>query len=218
MNRKIFMDRLRELLKNIPADERDEALAYYESYFDEAGPENERSVVEELESPEKVAETIKKDLFTNAEENPNAVAEPFLQERKEEEHTYGRGGDKTSNVILLIIIGILTFPIWVSAAAVLFGLVVAAFGVLFGGVVGIVAGTAAFLIGGFALVLAGMGMCFAGEAAAGLLTTGAGLLLSAAGVLALLFMVWFCGKIVPMICRGIMNLCRRPFKGKERMV
>ena len=62
MNRKVFMERLRECLADISAEEREDALTYYESYFEEAGVENEAQVIEELGSPEKVAENIKRDL------------------------------------------------------------------------------------------------------------------------------------------------------------
>ena len=43
MNRKVFMERLRECLADISAEEREDALTYYESYFEEAGVENESS-------------------------------------------------------------------------------------------------------------------------------------------------------------------------------
>ncbi len=37
MNREEFMAKLKALLGDIPADEREEALQYYEDYFDDAG-------------------------------------------------------------------------------------------------------------------------------------------------------------------------------------
>ena len=43
-------------------EERREALSYYQSYFEDAGEENEERILKELESPEKVAATIKTDL------------------------------------------------------------------------------------------------------------------------------------------------------------
>ena len=45
MNRSEFMTRLRELLTDINEAEREEALSYYEEYFDDAGEENEASVI-----------------------------------------------------------------------------------------------------------------------------------------------------------------------------
>ena len=56
MNRKEFMERLAKLLWNISESEREEALQYYNDYFDDAGIENESRVLEELGSPEQVAD------------------------------------------------------------------------------------------------------------------------------------------------------------------
>ena len=65
MNRTEFMRQLESLLQNISATEREEALQYYNEYFNDAGPENEQNVIEALGNPVKVAENIKKDIFGN---------------------------------------------------------------------------------------------------------------------------------------------------------
>ena len=62
MSRVEFMFELGKLLGDIPYDERIEALTYYESYFEDAGEENEHQVIEELGSPSQVAAIIKADL------------------------------------------------------------------------------------------------------------------------------------------------------------
>lgn len=51
MNRKQFMEQLERLLSDISEAERQEALEYYEGYFDDAGPENEGEVIRELGNP-----------------------------------------------------------------------------------------------------------------------------------------------------------------------
>ena len=61
MNRIEFMETLSGLLMDIPEEDRIDALKYYNDYFDDAGSENEQKVIEELESPEKVAMKIKAD-------------------------------------------------------------------------------------------------------------------------------------------------------------
>ncbi len=55
------MESLSRLLQDIPEEDRIDALKYYNDYFDDAGSENEQNVIEELESPEKVAMKIKAD-------------------------------------------------------------------------------------------------------------------------------------------------------------
>ena len=65
MSRTEYMRQLESLLQNIPDTEREEALQYYNEYFNDAGPENEQNVIEALGNPAKVAENIKKDILWN---------------------------------------------------------------------------------------------------------------------------------------------------------
>ena len=68
MDRAQFMQELEKLLADISETERQDALDFYNSYFDDAGAENEASVLRELGSPEKVAAIIKADLKGSAGE------------------------------------------------------------------------------------------------------------------------------------------------------
>lgn len=63
MNRADFMKNLEELLADMAPAEREEAIQYYNDYFDDAGEENEQSVIESLGTPEQLARTIKAGLF-----------------------------------------------------------------------------------------------------------------------------------------------------------
>ncbi len=63
MNRAEFIRQLECLLQSIPDAERQEALQYYNDYFDDAGDENEQDVIEALGNPARVAENIKRDLL-----------------------------------------------------------------------------------------------------------------------------------------------------------
>ena len=74
MNRDEFLKRLEALLFDISDEERAEAMAFYHSYFEDAGEGNEANILAELESPEKVAETIKKDLGMVVAVNPQSNA------------------------------------------------------------------------------------------------------------------------------------------------
>lgn len=62
MNKDEFLRQLEVLLSRISQEERTEALAFYRSYFEDAGEANEAKILEELESPQKVADSIIKDL------------------------------------------------------------------------------------------------------------------------------------------------------------
>lgn len=63
MSRAEFMRRLAELLADVSPAEREEAIQYYNDYFDDAGTENEQSVIASLGTPEELAKTIKAGLF-----------------------------------------------------------------------------------------------------------------------------------------------------------
>lgn len=67
MNRLEFMRKLAELLEDIPAQERAEALRFYNGYFYDAGEENEQQVIESLGSPEAVAEVIRREVAEDME-------------------------------------------------------------------------------------------------------------------------------------------------------
>ena len=79
MNKIGFMSQLEGLLAEIPAAEREEALQYYNDYFEDAGPENEQSVIKALGSPREIAENIKAELRgevipTSAKAGDHAIA------------------------------------------------------------------------------------------------------------------------------------------------
>ena len=71
MDRAQFMQELEKLLADISETERQDALDFYNSYFDDAGAENEASVLRELGSPKKVAAIITPSFQTIS----NAVTE-----------------------------------------------------------------------------------------------------------------------------------------------
>lgn len=76
MRREEFLQQLEQLLMDISEEERKEALRFYESYFEDAGEANEEKILKELESPQKVADTIKKELGGNSGFGVKPEAEP----------------------------------------------------------------------------------------------------------------------------------------------
>ena len=81
MNRVQFMEQLKKLLSDISEEERQEALEYYESYFDDAGEDQEAEVIRELGSPGKVAAIIKEDL-KGSSQNYGEFTENGFQEKQ----------------------------------------------------------------------------------------------------------------------------------------
>lgn len=68
MTKESYLAELAHHLKKLPKDDYQNAMAYYTEYFEEAGPENEAQVIEELGNPRDVAaELVQALLQGNAE-------------------------------------------------------------------------------------------------------------------------------------------------------
>ena len=100
MNRQEFMGQLNRLLAEVPEDERQDALAYYEDYFDAAGPEQEDQVIQDLGSPGKVAAIIRADLRegsrTRGEFTENGYQDDRFSERRQTPARRGESREKGS--------------------------------------------------------------------------------------------------------------------------
>lgn len=201
MNRKEFLKQLEELLSDIPEAERRDAMNYYQNYFDDAGVEQEQTILEELGSPEKVAESIKRDLFG---ENYDAYVKA-KQEKQQREN-------RTLRNILIVVALVLTFPIWIGLVALAFGILVTVFAGLFGVAVAVIAVVAACLFAGVAVTVIGMIKAVAGFPAVGLIVIAGGLLVFMIGILGVVALVWIFGRIFPWLIRAIVRLCKRPFQ------
>ena len=220
MNRKEFIDKLDYLLQDIEDIEREEALQYYEDYFDEAGSENESQVIKDLGSPERVAAIIKAGLENqfdqdieysekgmdnaNYKEVREVIEAEVIDKEKKENHFKGNP-DRNRILIILIIIGIifLALPIGGGLFGVCIGVIAALFalgiGVLTGGVVCLV-GAVACLDRTGAVILAstpGMGLI--------ILATGFGLIALSIGFFAL---ARGTVKAIPLMVSGVVNLIK----------
>lgn len=224
MNRAEFMKRLRELLSDISESEREEALNYYEDYFDDAGIENEQDVIASLGSPEKVARTIKEGLNDSHGEQGEFSETGFQGYEdtvKDEVGQHGRvslsdriKGLGTSGLILILILAIFALPILgpvlTGIVSVIFGILVAAAAILF-----------ALVIVGLALLIAGGALFGAAvptlilEPAAAVLMFGGSFLLIGIGILLTILGIWIVWKVLPPLVRWIVAVCRKPFEKKE---
>lgn len=73
MNKETYLQELRKGLKILPQYDRDEAVEFYEEYFDEAGIENEAKVIEELGEPKILAKKILVDVVDRKYEETMAA-------------------------------------------------------------------------------------------------------------------------------------------------
>ena len=83
MNRIEFMTELAALLQDVPAEERRDAMKFYNDYFDDAGEENEQQVIAELGDPAQVAATIKADLGGASKEHGEFTEKGYTDSRFE---------------------------------------------------------------------------------------------------------------------------------------
>ena len=61
MSKEQFLNELEYLLQDL-GEEAGDAVGYYRDYFEEAGPEHEAEVLEELGSPERIAAIVRADI------------------------------------------------------------------------------------------------------------------------------------------------------------
>ncbi len=205
MNRIEFMKTLERLLNGIAHEDKVDALQYYNDYFDEAGSENEAAVIQELESPEKVASIIKESLGDESKSSGEYSERGYQDERFEKKEELLDKREKKSKIpLILIILGI----IFIGLPVVL-PLGVSGVGVVFAIAVTIVALVFSVFITGVSLVVAGVAvviyaiMNIISSTAHALVAAGTGLILIAFGTvvsyLGILVAKWF----IKLIGKGI---------------
>lgn len=130
-SREEFLEQLRRQLRDLPQEEIDNAIRYYEEYLDEAGPENMEQVMAQLESPEKVAVQIRADLAVRQLESAPRPAKKGLS---------------VLRIVLLAVFGApIALPLAIGAAAILLALGLTAFALMI-----------AFVVCGGAVAVAGL--------------------------------------------------------------
>jgi len=236
-----FMKELESLLLEIPLEERNEALQYYNGYFDDAGEDQEEEIIKELGSPERVASIIKADLTstdTNRESRGYFTEKGYQEtisneyeivgstkkqesnrnesyENKTNSNANNNTNTKKSNTGLIVLIAVLTSPFWLpfflSAISIVIGVIAAILGITFG-----------FGIGGVTMICAGIVLFIAGliqlsAPYTGLVLIGGGLIVFGVGMLLVIACISICKYVLPAMMKGLVNLCRLPFKNRSVM-
>ena len=214
MTKEQFLFQLEQQLLDIPQDEREEALEYYRDYFDDAGEENEESVIAELGSPKKVAVSIKEGLKGSREDMAGSGGQfPQMKGGAKSYSEANRGRQQTdsrSKWIIILIVGIFTFPVWIGLAAGLFALII-------GLTIAAVAIMAVGLFAGVVCVVAGIMRMVTGRFLSGVMTFGIGMLIFATGWLFLALLVLVFGQFFPWLLRSISNVLHRGLKRRKRV-
>lgn len=236
MSRWEFMRRLEELLYDIAPGEREEALQYYNDYFNDAGKENEQEVMDALGSPEQVAQIVKDGLGESGEQGAftekgfssgqssvqNELAKRTVETEyhsTEDSYTSGEAKPKEKEgmpgwALALIIIGCILFSpvilaVLTSVIAALFSLVCAVIGLIVG------FGIASLVLFVVAVILVIFGFsCIIPQPIGGIGLLGAAFICAALGILFMLLTAFIAGKCVPGIIQGLAYIFKKLF-GKK---
>lgn len=306
-----FLGDLSRLLKDLPEEERKQALHYYEDYFADAGEDNEQEVLNELGSPENIAELIKADspdeitYGDGANTHATAPLQPYKAAGQEHSETisdnasdgtpdstqnnhaqsddswhnvsgntsgdakdaaYNSGSDNNwhnmsgdssgnqqsntgytnggasqnntsgakqsagnrssglfsgmnnTNLVIMIIVLVVTSPIWGSVLLGIASFLLGVLGALVGIFAALIFGGGGSAIGGIVAIAAGFIALLAGHAASGVLTIGVGCLLFSLGSAFCYLGVFLAIRLIPLLWHQLGRLwdwCRIKLFGKE---
>ncbi len=192
MNRHEFIEQLRLRLRKLPAEEAQDALCYYEQYFDDAGEENELAAIAELGPPANVAAQIIADYAVKEADMP------FDQK------TAKRGLSTVWIVILSIFAAPVALPLALVFAAFIFMLLVMVLAVVFSfGVTGV-----ALLIAGFLTALISIPL-FLQSLSSAIFYLGTGLLSIGLGIPVLWWTVALAKRCFSWLSRTVGNFIKR---------
>lgn len=199
MNKSEYLKILSERISSLPHDEYSNIMEYYTEYFEDAGEGNDEKVIEELGSPEMLAEKI---MSEGTGQNYTAGAgQPYNHNagtvyNQSMPNNYPQPEKQGLSTGWKVAIAIITFPIWI-------GIVAAIGGVIFGFGVATVACFAA----GIATIIAGLSVVTASGATAIFFVGG--------GLLAIAVALGFLMAVVGM-ATGIVKLLKRIFANKKQ--
>lgn len=237
MNRAEFMRQLESLLQNISLTERQEALQYYNDYFDDAGAENEQAVIEALGTPARVAENIKRDLYGagyGAEEYHRSPVKGRELGTYRGDACSGAsaspagetaGGKKKLSpgwIALIVILCILASPVLLGVAGGILGVALSALGTVAGlilGWFGLIAGFGVAAVVLILLMLLFLGLGFGSlyySPWIGMMLLGGGLICGGVGILFLMLTVAMAGIITPAVFHGLERLWRHFFPERKK--
>lgn len=216
MNRFEYMRRLEDLLSDISPSEKEEALTYYNDYFNDAGQENEQQVIKELGSPEQVAAGVKEGLglqtYDRVQDSPEGQKN---HNQSAQSRTDGNAGaqkkSKPAWLITLIVIGLIfASPLILALICVVFAVIISVFSLIFGLLIGFGAAALALYVTAFVCAVLGLVVLPVNVLVSGALL-GSGCLCAAAGILCMILTV-LVAMTVPAACKGTAWLWRKMFR------
>lgn len=227
MNRIEFLERLEALLADVPYTERREALNYYTEYFEDAEKEDEE-VIKTLGSPEEVAHNIREELAGKelTESVQDGRSEDGAYSSSDSEYVHEDSGGKSYEStgaqdkklegwqVALIIIAVLTVPLWggliCGAAGAAVGVIASFFAIILAlavtGVACLIAAVIVFVIAIIKFVISPLASVF---------LIGLSALLLGISMLCMIASWKSITVLIPAIWHGIVYIFRSIFHKKE---
>lgn len=201
MDKQTFLRRLEEGLRQLPPEEREDILAYHREYFQDAGPEQEAKVIQELGDPDLLARR----LLSEYGEQPPASPPPPSQPQAEAPKKKGASG------VLVAILAVLAAPIALPLAAALGAVAIALAVAALSVALALIAVIVGVLVTGIALVALGFSTLLLYPPAA-LVVLGAGLVCCGLGLFGVMPVVL----LIQAMFRGVANLFRKAFSRRKK--
>ena len=181
MNRIEFMNALEQRLSLLGAEDREDALRYYEELFDEAGPLGEQKILDDLDDVDTIARQILADSGVAPDGRPEFMIDEAVRKdsssqsgtQQQPKSTVDRikqdigGMSRNTKIALLIAVLVVTSPVWGGVLSGVIGLLLGFISVIFGLVIAFTAAAAGLIISGFVylfkapplgLVILGLGL------------------------------------------------------------
>lgn len=202
MDKQTFLRRLEEGLRQLPPEEREDILAYHREYFQDAGPEQEAKVIQELGDPDLLARR----LLSEYGEQPPASPPPPPPSQPQPEAPKKKRPSGVLVAILAVLAAPIALPLAAALGAVAIALAVAALSVA----LALMAVIVGVLVTGFALVALGFSALLLYPPAA-LVVLGAGLVCCGLGLFGVMPVVL----LIQAMFRGLASLFRKAFSRRK---
>lgn len=202
MDKQTFLRRLEEGLRQLPPEEREDILAYHREYFQDAGPEQEAKVIQELGDPDLLARR----LLSEYGEQPPVSPPPPPPSQPQPEAPKKKRPSGVLVAILAVLAAPIALPLAAALGAVAIALAVAALSVA----LALMAVIVGVLVTGFALVALGFSALLLYPPAA-LVVLGAGLVCCGLGLFGVMPVIL----LIQAMFRGLANLFRKAFSRRK---
>lgn len=187
MTKEAYLTQLKKYLKRLPKEDYNNAMDYFTEYFEDAGPEGEAALMQELGTPKEAAYDILDNLITEKRNDP---------------------GTPVWKILLLTLLVICAAPLGGSLALAVLAVLLACVVVIVVGILCILTFGAMFVIIGGKLFIRGAIAITASLSGASLIS-GAGLFSIGIGILAVVAVVCFCKWIILGLAHLIQNMSRK---------